>query len=798
MTKHATWNKWFRSLTKSIAPTRRHLKAPSRLVRLEKLESRYVLTAPVAIDDHYFPTYQDPPQSTGPLFVMSNDTWTFPFLIKITEVNGSPVSAPVGTSVGYGLAHGALTLSSDHTFFQFIPIAGFTGFDSFTYKLSEGATQSATAATVTIDVHPFASIGDEVPGSIFEGSGLHLDDYRSGTTDHRSAGPNLTYFWYLDLNPGDITPDANYVPPPSAILLNGPSGSSDSPLDLTWQDLNTLGIVDGTPTNSPIYTLKVVDANGQVAYDARDIGVIDLQPEATLFTVEPTAAGGCGGNTVTLTATITDVNPLDRHFAAEVDWNWDILNGEFPSMPDETLTSVTDNGDGTFTFTATHPYAAPGYYLPFLFIHDHNNVSGRDEDGIGFIMNGVNNPDFPIDLPVFVNVAGGGGAGQPTATINGAPTSGAEGTAIGLTSTVDAACGTIISYAWDVTKDGNPFNPGTPTNGQTFSFTPDDNGNYVVTFTVTTSAGSDSDTQSISVTNVNPIVGAITGPTEGVRSQTLSYTAGAFSDVGTADVLTPSWQVLDSTTAIVATGTGTSFNFTPTISDIYTVQFTVTDDDLGATTVSKTVTVTPTLQQGGNLLVGGSSEADAITLGPGDVAGVTGTITIYAGAGDDDIQVAGSISVPVWIYGGPGNDRLKGGGGNDVLIGGDGDDLLVGGGGRDLLIGGSGADRLVGNADDDILIAGLLTTQNNDAALTAIMAEWTSSQTYSQRVASLQSSYLTADVTVLDDNAVDVLTGSTGQDWFLFNNDGQGGSAKDKVTDLGASEFASDLDWINS
>ena len=47
-----------------------------------------------------------------------------------------------------------------------------------------------------------------------------------------------------------------------------------------------------------------------------------------------------------------------------------------------------------------------------------------------------------------------------------------------------------------------------------------------------------------------------------------------------------------------------------------------------------------------------------------------------------------------------------------------------------------------------------------------------------------------------DDHAADVLTSSSGQDWFLLNIDGDGG-ARDKVTDLHATEFASDLDFIN-
>ena len=42
-----------------------------------------------------------------------------------------------------------------------------------------------------------------------------------------------------------------------------------------------------------------------------------------------------------------------------------------------------------------------------------------------------------------------------------------------------------------------------------------------------------------------------------------------------------------------------------------------------------------------------------------------------------------------------------------------------------------------------------------------------------------------------------MLTGSEGQDWFLFNQDGDGG-AKDKATDMRTFEamFAVDIDFI--
>jgi Ca2+-binding RTX toxin-like protein len=232
------------------------------------------------------------------------------------------------------------------------------------------------------------------------------------------------------------------------------------------------------------------------------------------------------------------------------------------------------------------------------------------------------------------------------------------------------------------------------------------------------------------------------------------------------------------------------------------------DFSMGADPLDSTTTV---------LTVTGTAGDDLIEFSPGSLHGEiaaslngvtlgsfspTGRLVAHGGEGADDIQVAGSITLPAWLYGEGGDDRLKGGDGPDVLLGGQGDDLLVGGGGRDLLIGGTGADRIVGNVGDDLLIAGTTAYDAVDAALAAIMAEWTrTDRTYPQRVDRLRGSDFTAkldDTTVFSDAAVDILTGSAGQDWFLFNERGdRGDTVKDKVTDLSAAEYSSDLDWIN-
>jgi Ca2+-binding RTX toxin-like protein len=114
------------------------------------------------------------------------------------------------------------------------------------------------------------------------------------------------------------------------------------------------------------------------------------------------------------------------------------------------------------------------------------------------------------------------------------------------------------------------------------------------------------------------------------------------------------------------------------------------------------------------------------------------------------------------------------------------------------LIGGTGADRIVGNADDDILIAGMTLHDAVAIALCAIMDEWTrDDRTYEQRITNLtDGGGLNGTVklvnsgenrTVFDDSSNDVLTGSSGLDWFFFDPD------RDRATDLNDEIFANDL-----
>ncbi len=191
---------------------------------------------------------------------------------------------------------------------------------------------------------------------------------------------------------------------------------------------------------------------------------------------------------------------------------------------------------------------------------------------------------------------------------------------------------------------------------------------------------------------------------------------------------------------------------------------------------------------------------DTIRCGAGNdlAVGQAGNDLILGGGGNDTLLGADGNDL---IRGGSGNDQLVGGAGNDILLGEASNDTLLGGDGRDVLIGGRNADTLDGGAGDDILIAGTTAFDANDAALNQILAEWTSDRSYQARVKNLKGTgkgpnfanrlngtvYLkkspTQEATVFDDDANDSLTGSSGDDWFLYDG------ALDSVVDHMAGEY---------
>lgn len=174
----------------------------------------------------------------------------------------------------------------------------------------------------------------------------------------------------------------------------------------------------------------------------------------------------------------------------------------------------------------------------------------------------------------------------------------------------------------------------------------------------------------------------------------------------------------------------------------------------------------------------------------GNTAYVFGTFENVIGSQFNDVILGNSAANSLrgnngddLLNGRGGADYLDGGNGNDILVGGEGADKLFGFAGRDLLIGGLGADQLNGGSEDDILIGGRTTHDDNNAALLAILAEWTSVRTFAERSANIRNGsgsaqrenggfFFSLGGTVLDDNAADQLTTGLGNHLnYTFNRD---------------------------
>ncbi len=186
---------------------------------------------------------------------------------------------------------------------------------------------------------------------------------------------------------------------------------------------------------------------------------------------------------------------------------------------------------------------------------------------------------------------------------------------------------------------------------------------------------------------------------------------------------------------------------------------------------------------GNDVIVGGAGNDTIFGEGGNDILnGGVGDDLLLGGDGNDTLDGAAGND---HLYGQAGNDKLIGGVGNNILVGGDGNDTIVARFGRNILIGGDGKDTLVGNAGDDILIAGSTAHDEDDAALQAILDEWSSGNDYNTRVDNIRNGtgvngpFVLDDTTVLDDAVRDTLTGSAGLDWFWI---GTNDSIKDKAS----------------
>jgi Ca2+-binding RTX toxin-like protein len=307
------------------------------------------------------------------------------------------------------------------------------------------------------------------------------------------------------------------------------------------------------------------------------------------------------------------------------------------------------------------------------------------------------------------------------------------------------------------------------------------------------------------------VLATITGPSSGVRGQTLTFILGANeSGLPASSVFKFSIQWGDGSpvqTVFGPTGTQVSHVFTTTGSFGNSVTASDASGNSGNSGSLATAITAIALQADPSnasqtaLVVGGTIGDDTIVFTPADrqggitvmINGVnqgsfhpTGHIIAYGQAGNDTFRettqrIRGRtvfISAPALFFAGGGNDTLDASGSTagNVLVGGAGNDSLIGGQGRDILIGGLGVDTLQAGSGGDILIGGTTSYDGNSAALAAILAEWARTDIdYTTRIAhltgsatgGLNGSYFLNSSSVSADGSANSLSGGPGQDWYF-------------------------------
>jgi hypothetical protein len=194
----------------------------------------------------------------------------------------------------------------------------------------------------------------------------------------------------------------------------------------------------------------------------------------------------------------------------------------------------------------------------------------------------------------------------PTVTVHG-PRTDPEGTAVTLTGSVTGGdtLAAPYNFTWHVTADNGQSiadQTGTvsaPFDVPSFTFTPADEGAYTVTLTVTDQFNlTGTQSAALTATNVTPTA-TITGLSQPnslfiLAGDALTF-SGAFSDPGTLDGHTVTWNFGDgnSTTSSFGPGGSASFiaNFAFAAPGTYLVTLTVMDDDGGVGTAQMTVIV---------------------------------------------------------------------------------------------------------------------------------------------------------------------------------------------------------------
>jgi hypothetical protein len=395
----------------------------------------------------------------------------------------------------------------------------------------DGHIVSQNSNTITVDnVPPTVTVSGTPNGSIAEGTAVNL------TSTATEPGPGgYTYLW---------------------TVMNG-----STPVSLTGNASATTSALSFTPVAEGTYvaTLKVTDSEGGVTTQAsQNIVVTPVAPAVTMTGVPQSSVNEL--SPLTLGVTTSEVNPANTETFA-----WTVTkNGNAYTLPSSVATNTS-----SLTFTPDDP----GTWIATCVVTNSETLSTTSSSG------NITVAAIPL-----------------TASIGLSDGIRKEGTAITATAQIGSTGATDpVTYSWSVQRDGSAYTPaGNPsTTGSTFTFTPSDEGSYVIDLTATNSGGPVSTQSSaIVVADVAPTV-AVTGAPTGNAPEGTAITLGTtVTQTGTNDgVATYAWSVTDGGQPVDLTSvntSGSSLTFTPMNAGSYVATVTVTNNSDGQITGGQT------------------------------------------------------------------------------------------------------------------------------------------------------------------------------------------------------------------
>jgi urease beta subunit len=743
----------------------------------------------------------------------NSGTTPMSFTVQLSAPSTLPVSVDYATSDASALAGsdyqavaGTLTFNPGETTKSInVPVIGDTlyeGTETFNLRISNatngvvGSTNYSGIGTILDDdAVPSLSVGDV---SVVEGN---VGTTNAVFTVSLSAVSGLPATVYYNTLAGTATSGSDY---------NAASGYLYIPAGQTSATV-TVGVRGDTIVEADeTFLLNLYSPSNATLARAQGTGTI-VNDDLPVVSVSSASAAEGNSGVGSLAFTLTLSAPISQ--AVTVGYGTSDIGGYAGGPPPNAATAGVDYQatSGTATF-------APGQTTTTVLVPIFGDKLVEPDEQFGILLSSPVNASLTAAPYAFGTILNDDHAPVavvgPDQTVN-------EGDVVSFDGSGSSdADGDPLTYSWSF-GDGGQGSGASPTHAYA------DNGTFTVTLTVSDGSNATTSATTVVVRNVAPAAAA-NGPEGGVPGQELAFTFSA-SDPSPADQAAGFAYAIDwgdgSTQTVQGPGAGVQLTHTYTAVGSFSVTVTATDKD-GATgpAAALPVGVAAAAMQGADLVVGGSTGDDRITIQPAGTDGTvdvvlngqdlgtyapTGRVIVYGQSGNDVIEVVpldsggGTIDLatPVVLFGGGGDDTLDASGtsGPAILSGGDGNDLLIGGGGTGLLLGGAGADSISGGAGGDLLIGGASSHDADLAFLLAIEAEWSRQDAdYATRIGhldgslagSLSGTSLVTDGSVIDDQAVDVLLGGPGQDWFLASS---GGSNPDVVQDVESEEQVTEV-----